>query len=452
MNHKSEKVFIMAAYAAALISLLSCELPGGSKPKQNLCVVTAREPAQVYGELPKFIAEVHAEGDGWDVELAGINCSNLPPDVYDRLEAEGRFIRGEDYEIIRASSGTLETELREIYPYVDVLWGVGVPYILSLDTDYPDALLRYEPAATPLLKDAITSKVSMGLKQSKLFLDAEYMDGREQCTSSGQTNCGPLYFGITAYQNVVCFNFEKLKGTPWEGRTELTWDELLGIGAEEGSEEAELSLRVMLPRIDTSGTGLIAALALIEYIGGGADNSLKAVEYLYAFAERNADRATFTPSGRNPCELAADETNPQVAVGISSDAAFRVLLNDYQATANGDIFPLRPVVIKGGVGFEIEALSLVARDDYTGTTFDRYLATKFIDWASSPEMMDMYAVTSSVVGYPLIHNTKSVVCQADRGCEAYWADLDMSWIPTGKVLLQNFFRSKVCSLPKSCVD
>lgn len=445
--------FPQATLVGALLWVTGCDSMGEPKAALNLCLVSAREPTQLETEVQKFVEHVRGAGAGWDVAVSGINCSNLPPAIYERLEADGRFIRGDGYEIIRASAGALETELRDIYPYVDAIWGLGIAYVLALDSDYPDALLRYEPLSTPLLKQAIEGKRAMGLDQSKLFLDQEYMDGRQQCESSGQTNCGPLYFGITAYQNVVCLNFEKLAGTAWEGRTELTWEELLGIGAEADSEAAELAARVMFPRMDTSGTGLIAGFALIEHLGGSAQNALKAVEYLFEFANRIPDRSTFTPSGRNPCELAADDANPQVAVGVSSDAAFRVLLDQHLSDPNSDrLFPLRPVKITGGVGFEIEALALVARDDYSGTTLDRYLATQFLDWASSPEMMDVYAVTSSVVGYPLIHNTVSEVCLDARGCEGDWSRLNYSWIPNGKILFQNDFRAKVCGLPKACAD
>lgn len=443
----------LAAALGPLIWTTACDVPGAEAPAQNLCIVTAREPAQVELELPRFVALVDANQEDWDVKLSGINCSNLPPDVYERLEAEGRFLRGEDYEVIRASAGTMEKELRQIYPYVDVIWGLGIAYILALDADYPDALLRYEPASTSLLKDAIKRKRAVGLEQARLFLDAEYMDGREQCTSSGQSNCGPLYFGITAYQNVVCLNFEKLKGTPWENRTELSWTELLGIGAEPDSEAAALSARVMFPRLDTSGTGLIAGLALVARLGGGAENALEAIQDLYEFAARNPDRSTFAPSGRTPCEVANDSSNPQVAVGISSDAAFRVLLDNHLSGEHSDeVFPLRPVKITGGVGFEIEALALAARDDYSGKTTNRYLATRFLDWASSPAMMDVYAVTSSVVGYPIVHNTQSEACFDERGCEADWAPLDYDWIPTGKILFQNDFLARVCALAKACAD
>lgn len=388
----------------------------------TLCVATSREKSQIQMEMPQFLA--HARSQPWGKNLR-LSCRHMP----NYAALADSFVNVGDGEVLRQSSAVLDDTLRANYPYIDIVWGYGINYILELDQNHPDMFRPYLPEHMGDVWAAIQERESQAPGIGRWFVNDRYYE----CRAGGGSDdmCEPpLYVGITAYLNVACTNPKVLHEllTDEEGVvTPLDWSSWTSV-----LTDPRLKGKIRLPRIDTAGTGVIFFYALAQELGSPA----AAMDLLEELAHSGQIR--FTYSGTDPCTDAADA---DIAVGISHDVALR---NEVEGSVDDgttlSVFPAFPLA--RAAGFEVEAVVLVRRTDGTDAEVDPTLAKRFYDWAVGPTAMDYYMSGSSMVAYPA-DSISSGVCDPDS-CPQRCVALDYRSIPNDKLKWQSAFTTRIC--------
>ncbi|THB64793.1 MAG: putative 2-aminoethylphosphonate ABC transporter substrate-binding protein [Desulfovibrio sp.] len=138
--------------------------------------------------------------------------------------------------------------------------------------------------------------------------------------------------------------------------------------------------QLIMPNPASSGTGFLTVSAILQMMGEEAG-----WEYLDALHE-NISR--YTHSGSKPCKLAGSGETP---IGISF--AYRGFIQREKGEPVVTVFP------EEGSGWDVEANALVKKAEIKDA------ARIFLDWAISPEVMELYArvypVTAYDVGAPI---------------------------------------------------
>ena len=236
---------------------------------------------------------------------------------------------------VRDSTGVVTAKLlaEKNNPQADVIWGLAATSLLVLKTE--GMLEPYAPK---------------GLDQLK----AEFKDSDNP----------PSWVGMDAWVASVCYNTvesEKL-GLPMP----KSWKDLT---------DAAYKGHVVMPNPASSGTGFLDVSSWLQIFG--EEEGWKFMDGLHE------NIAAYTHSGSKPCKMAAAG---EIPIGISF--AFRA------AKSKADGAPLEIIVPEEGIGWDMEAIGIVAG------TANLEAAKTLVDWTISKTAMEMYNVGYAVVGMP----------------------------------------------------
>ncbi|MCC0038806.1 MAG: putative 2-aminoethylphosphonate ABC transporter substrate-binding protein [Brucellaceae bacterium] len=236
---------------------------------------------------------------------------------------------------VRDSTGVVTAKLlaEKNNPQADVIWGLAATSLLVLKTE--GMLEPYAPK---------------GLDQLK----AEFKDSDNP----------PSWVGMDAWVASVCYNTvesEKL-GLPMP----KSWKDLT---------DAAYKGHVVMPNPASSGTGFLDVSSWLQIFG--EEEGWKFMDGLHE------NIAAYTHSGSKPCKMAAAG---EIPIGISF--AFRA------AKSKADGAPLEIIVPEEGIGWDMEAIGIVAG------TANLEAAKTLVDWTIGKTAMEMYNVGYAVVGMP----------------------------------------------------
>ncbi|QYX55365.1 putative 2-aminoethylphosphonate ABC transporter substrate-binding protein [Roseovarius sp. SCSIO 43702] len=275
---------------------------------------------------------------------AGAAMAETELTVYTAIEAEDlkRYAEkfNEDHPDIkinwvRDSTGVVTAKLlaEKNNPQADVIWGLAATSLL---------LLKSEGMLEPYKPEGVEK------------LDPKFVDKSDP----------PAWVGMDAWVAAVCFNTveaEKLglpQPTSWKDLTDPVYKD-----------------QVIMPNPNSSGTGFLDVSSWLQMFGED-----EGWAYMDALHE---NIARYTHSGSKPCKLAAAG---EIPIGISF--AFR------GAKSKADGAPIEIIVPEEGVGWDMEAIAIVAGTDAPEA------ARTLVDWTISEKAMEEYNVGYAVVAIP----------------------------------------------------
>lgn len=370
-----------------LLLLLGCTFDHAAAGE--VCVYTARSEGQVQRELPAFVAahpDIRLRCPGQRDEY--VICNKEAGRPCDRRTA--------DWEVVRQSTGTLTDTVSDETrahgrPAADVLWGVAISHVRHLSNEHPGLFRRYLPeSADILLRSILWDGAVVEGSLWSWFLDPAYLK---------QTQAQPLWVGVDAFAVAFCVNTRKLaelepavlEGTMQPSETgpidpeALTWDDLL---------DPRLTGRIAAPQPNVSGTGFAQLLGELSpgFDACAVGEACDSWQYLDRF---DPQVALYTRSGDLPCELAAVHDSP-IVVGVTHDAADFLKPDRGEEGAPAGFYD-RPGdllrIIPAGAGFDVAVSVLVDRPELVPA------AHTFLDWASGPDAMALYAESTPLVAY-----------------------------------------------------
>lgn len=238
-------------------------------------------------------------------------------------------------EFIRDSTGIITSRLlaERANPRADVVWGLSAMSLIQLDG--LDMLEPYTPAGAEELRPAFRSSKS------------------------------PMtWVGMNAFSAAVCFN--QILGQRQDIAAPTVWADLL---------DPKFNRRLSMPNPNSSGTGFLIIAGWIGQMGE---------EGAWSFmTELDRNITTYSHSGAAPCN---DAARGEVIAGVGFD------LTGMQQRNQGA--PLDVIVPADGVGFDLEATSIVRG------TRNLEAAKRLADFAASKEANEMYARHSALPARP----------------------------------------------------
>ncbi|MDC0669243.1 extracellular solute-binding protein [Nannocystis radixulma] len=364
---------LCAALPAAML-LAGCEW---WTEQDELCVYTARSPGQLEAEIPRFVARhpehaLRCRG----ADAADLYCPSRMADEAARCDEQD----AEAWVVLRRSTGKLADLLVEEgeETKADVLWGVGISHLWHFRDN--TALLRpYRPQHYERVYQMVMSEGRHATLWSS-FIEPEVWDLGSYPT--------PNAVGIDAFAAVFCVDREQVAATipGWDGT--LTWTQVMSL----------FPGRIAMPNPTTSGSGFAAVAGIREHFrmfGAGTSTQREAAAWSF-LRELDAAVAVYTKTGDAPCELVVDGS---YAIGITHDAA-DALPHGGEAPGDGPVrvFPAPDDALGGkrALGYDVAANALIDHGPAT-----RASAQEFLDWALSPEAMEVYAEQTPFVAYPV---------------------------------------------------
>lgn len=271
---------------------------------------------------------------------------------------------------------------KKAHPEIDLLWvrdstGVVTAKLVA-ERKAPHADVVFALAASSMIE-----LDKLGLLQPYAAKDVERLKPRFR---DGQSP--PHWTGESLWSVAVCVNTveAKKRGLPmpesWEDLTQPVYHGMISM-----------------PDPASSGTGLLAVSAWLQMFGEAKG---------WDFMDRlDHNVATYVHSGSKPCK---DAERGEIPIGISID--FRAA----QAKAQG--LPIEVVIPREGVGWDIEATSLVIG------SHNPEAAKTFVDWAMSPDAMRLYARNLPMAADPAV---SSPLPGMPPDLAAHLAPIDLRW-------------------------
>jgi iron(III) transport system substrate-binding protein len=263
--------------------------------------------------------------------------------------------------IVRKSTLDLVRQLvaEKENPRADVIWGVAATGMIRL-------------RAEGLLEPLVGLNQPPGLEN----IQAGWLD----------PTAPPQWLGLSAWPAVFCMNEDKLRTLDGEPPPPESWHDLT---------KPIYHNRIVMPSPYSSGTGYMVVSGLLQMDPFGEPAG-------WAYLDRlHENIAWYTPSGSEPCDLAADDRYPGIAIGISAASDCP---SDEQVSklATGYVFP------EEGYGWEMDAVALARKDEISEE------ALAFVAWAISDEAMQEYAKFRPVVSYGGFESTPTCFRGFDR--------------------------------------
>jgi iron(III) transport system substrate-binding protein len=268
--------------------------------------------------------------------------------VYTAVEADelakfkGAFEKDNpDIEIkwVRDSTGIVTAKLlaEKSNPQADIVWGLAATSL---------GLLANEGYFQPYAPKGVEK------------LNPKYVDAHKP----------PLWVGVRAYVAAVCYNTVEAKKkklpvpTSWQDLTKPVY---------KGS--------VVMPNPNSSGTGFLDVSSWLQMWG-----EKKAWKFMDGLHQ---NIAWYTHSGSKPCKQAAAG---EIPIGVSF--AYRVV------KSMGEGAPLKLILPKEGLGWEVEAFGIVKN------TKNLDAARKLADWTITKKAMELQAPGYAAVALPGVPN------------------------------------------------
>lgn len=283
--------------------------------------------------------------------------------------------------------GPIKQAIEAAVPDVEVFWmrdstGVITARFLA-EADNPQADMVVGLAVSSLMmfdeRGLLASYAPMG---AEALRDA-FRDDRDE----------PTWVGMDAYVGVICFN--TAEGAAAGVETPTSWQDLLA---------PEFEGRIVMPHPASSGTGYLTVAAWLQMMGE---------EDGWAFMDAlHQNMAAYLHSGSAPCVQAA---RGERMAGIALD------MRGVQERAMGA--PLEVVVPSEGVGWEMEAATIVAGTDHME------LAQQVMDWLATLEANLVYQQTYAIVAHP---DAQNIPEGYPEGVEAALIDNDFGWMAANR--------------------
>jgi iron(III) transport system substrate-binding protein len=275
-----------------------------------------------------------------------------------------------------------EASFRKAHPDIDLLWvrdstGVVTAKLLA-EKKAPRADVVFALAATSMI-----DLDKQGLLEPYAAKGVERLETRFR---DGQTP--PHWTGEALWSVAVCVNTveAKKRGLPmptsWEDLTKPVYKGMISM-----------------PNPASSGTGLLAVGAWLQMFG-----EQKGWDFMQRL-DQNV--ATYVHSGSKPCK---DAARGEIPIGISID--FRAA----QAKTQG--LPVEIVIPSEGVGWDLEATGLVKGAQHPAE------AKAFVDWAMTPEAMQLYAKNLALVADPAVSTPPPGL---PKDYAKHLAPIDLKW-------------------------
>ncbi len=223
-------------------------------------------------------------------------------------------------------------------PRADLVMGLAASSLLLFEK--AGLLETYKPAGADALKPA-------------------FRDSKEPYT----------WTGMDAYLGVICFN--TAEAAKAKVATPTSWKDLLN---------PVLKGKVVMPHPASSGTGYLTVAGWLQTMG-----EAEGWKFMDALHE---NIGVYTHSGSAPCVQAA---KGERVAGIALDMR--------GASEKTKGAPLEVVIPKEGVGWELEATSIVKG------TKKLDLAKKIADWGVTKGANELYSKTYAAVAHPAVQNT-----------------------------------------------
>jgi iron(III) transport system substrate-binding protein len=257
------------------------------------------------------------------------------------------------------------------------------PFKSAIEAAVPEATITWVRDSTGVItarflaeKDNPRADMVMGLAASSLLL-FEKQNLLETYKPAGVEALKPAYrdsqepytwTGMDAFIGVICFN------TTEAGKAGIakpaSWKDLL---------DPKYKGKLVMPHPASSGTGYLTVAAWLQVMGEAE---------AWKFMDGLHDNiAVYTHSGSAPCVQAA--TGERVA-GIALDMR--------GASEKTKGAPLEVVVPKEGVGWDMEATSIVKG------TKNLAAAKKVADWSATKAANELYSKTYAAVAHPEVKN------------------------------------------------
>ncbi|WP_257254358.1 MULTISPECIES: putative 2-aminoethylphosphonate ABC transporter substrate-binding protein [unclassified Endozoicomonas] len=251
-------------------------------------------------------------------------------------------------------------------------------YKKAFEQENPDVSIKWVRDSTGIMtakllaeKNNSRADVVWGLAGSSMALlkDAGVLDtytpkGLDEIKAQlVDPEAAKAWFGNQAYFNVICYNeaVAKAKNLP----KPQSWQDLL---------DPVYQGQIAMPNPASSGTGYMQVSAWLQSMGQDKG---------WAYMDKlNNNMAQYTHSGSKPCVQAA---MGEVAIGIS------MAVRGAQLKSQGA--PLDLILPKGGIGWDVESVGLVAGTDQAAA------AKKLIDWSLSQQANEQYVEAYPVVGH-----------------------------------------------------
>ena len=193
--------------------------------------------------------------------------------------------------------------------------------------------------------------------------------------------------GMDAYLGVVCFNTAEAKGVP----VPASWKDLLNPA---------LKGKIVMPHPASSGTGYLMVAGWLQSMGEA--EGWKFMDGLHE------NIGAYLHSGSAPCVQAA---RGERTVGLALDMR--------GASEKTKGAPIEVVIPKEGVGWEMEASSIVKGSKNLA------IAKKIADWTASKDANEIYAKSYAVVAYPEVGAKPA---NYPAGAEAGMIKNDLGWM------------------------
>jgi iron(III) transport system substrate-binding protein len=255
------------------------------------------------------------------------------------------------------------------------------PFKADIEKAVPEADVQWVRDSTGVItarflaeKAAPKADMVLGLAASSLLLFKK--DGLlEPYKAAGVDKLKPRfiskdnsYVGMDAYLGVICFN--KAEGQKAGLKTPVSYKDLL---------DPKYKGQVVMPHPASSGTGYLIVAAWLQTMG-----EAEAWKFMDALHE---NIAVYTHSGSAPCVQAA---KGERIAGLCLD------MRAAKEKTNGA--PVDVVVPKEGVGWELEATSIVKG------TQKGPIARKIMDWVASKSANEAYSKFYAIVAHPDVKN------------------------------------------------
>lgn len=269
------------------------------------------------------------------------------------------------------------------------------PFKQAIEAAVPDVTVTWVRDSTGVItarflaeKDNPRADMVMGLAASSLLL-FEKQNLLETYKPAGVDALKPAYrdskdpytwTGMDAFIGVICFNTAEAAKAKIKQPT--SWKDLL---------DPAYKGKLVMPHPASSGTGYLTVAAWLQTMGEA--EAWKFMDGLHQ------NIAVYTHSGSAPCVQAA--TGERVA-GIALDMR--------GASEKTKGAPLEVVIPKEGVGWDMEATSIVKG------TKNLAAAKKVADWGATKAANELYSKTYAAVAHPDVKNIpKNYPPAAEKG-------------------------------------
>jgi iron(III) transport system substrate-binding protein len=265
-----------------------------------------------------------------------------------------------------------KTEIEKTVPDVEVEWvrdstGVVTARFLA-EKDSPKADMVLGLAASSLL-----------LFKNAGLLEAYQPKGVEALKPAFRSSDGS-WTGQDAFLGVICFN--TVEGQKSALEVPKSWKDLT---------DAKYKDKLVMPHPASSGTGYLTVAAWMQLMG-----EAEAWKFMDALHE---NMAVYTHSGSAPCVMAA---KGERVAGIALDMR--------GASEKTKGAPLEVIVPKEGVGWDMEAVSIVKG------TKNLAAAKKVADWSATKAANELYSKTYAAVAHPDVKNIpQNYPADAEKG-------------------------------------